>query len=115
MADYQVGQELYFVPNSMVSRRESPHTVTITKVGRKWLTLSNYYRVDRDDLRADGGNYSSPGRCWLSQEEYEKACRLALAWEQFKLHLQNIPRPAMLTLDKIREARRVLGMESEGA
>lgn len=109
MADYQVGQQLYFVPAHKPSHAR---LIEIEKVGRKWLTAGRF-KIDRETLEVDGGFYSSPGRCWLSQGDYEAAYRLALAWEQFKLHLQNIPRPTGLTLDKIREARRVLGLESE--
>lgn len=83
--------------------------LTVEKVGNRWLTLSNDYRVDKDTLEVDGGSYSSPGRCWLSQQEYEDAVAVRTAWNSLGEQMR-VFQPAGLTLEKIEEARRVLGM-----
>ena len=67
------GQVLYWVPS--VSYAPGCGMVTVGKVGRKWLTLeegTHYrYRINVEDLVADGAGFFSPGRCYLSKEEYE--------------------------------------------
>ena len=78
--EYTVGQKLWFAPTQKWLGK--PREVTIEKVGRKWLTLSNTYRVSVDDLTIDGGNASSPGRCYLSEEEHHNAIELAEAWRE---------------------------------
>lgn len=77
---FEIGQQLYFVPNPFANDKQK-RLLTIEKVGNRWLTLSNGYRADKDTLEADGGNYSSPGRCWLSQQEYDAA----VAVSEFRL------------------------------
>lgn len=68
---YAVGQSLYWESSPGYSGRSSGRNgdVTITKVGRKWLELSNGYRVDKATLFADPGNYSPPGRCFVDKEK----------------------------------------------
>lgn len=56
-AEYTVGQTLWWEGSRYA------YTLTIERVGRRWLTLDNGYRVDRQTLIADGGGYVSPGRC----------------------------------------------------
>ena len=65
---FKVGQALYYVP---ANRRDAPASLTIEKVGRKWLTTDGP-RINAATLYADGGNYSSPGHCYLSREDYER-------------------------------------------
>lgn len=66
---YTEGQTLWLVP-SRYRHSGEPREVTITKVGRKWLTLNNGYRAAVDGLALDGGEYSSPGVCYLTREAW---------------------------------------------
>jgi hypothetical protein len=74
-----VGQKLIFVPGER-RRGVGPVEVTVERVGRKWAAISNGYRIGVDDLVADGGQYSCPGRCYLSREEYDAKARAEAAW-----------------------------------
>lgn len=77
---YQVGDTLYFVYSD--KRRGKPVTVTIEKIGRKWMTVSPSWmpRINNETLYADGGAFSSPGRCFSSEGEYEATELRQKAW-----------------------------------
>lgn len=66
---YTEGQKLWMVPRHRYMGE--PREVTITKVGRKWLTLDNRHRAAVDGLTLDGGEYMSPGVCYLTRQEWE--------------------------------------------
>ena len=67
-----VGQKLWYVPS--YGYRRDGHEVTVEKIGRRWVTLAgNCGRIDKGTLFLDGGQYTSPGRCWLSREAYEES------------------------------------------
>lgn len=77
---YKIGQTLYFVPS-----RGKPFETTISSVGNTWLYLTNQrLRVDKETLIADGGNYSSPGRCYANVEEYDLHVKTVQRWQDFK-------------------------------
>lgn len=79
----EIGQELWFVPRER--RDGKPHPVTITKIGRKWAEVDRgYYRIDINTLVADGGQYASPGRCWLNQSAWEEEEARQSAWDSLK-------------------------------
>ena len=65
----KVGDKLWW--GSIGNSRGTPYEVTVTKVGRLWVYLSNDYRIDTQTLQGDGNGYSSPGCCWLSKEAYD--------------------------------------------
>jgi len=102
-----VGQELWWVPNDGKNQR----LVTVLKVGRKWAELSNARRIDISTLCADGGGYSSPGRCHTSREEYEQTVKRNRAWSQLKRDLEYKAIPDSVTTENIIAARKLLGME----
>jgi hypothetical protein len=77
-----VGQQLWFVPSQR--RCGSAEYVTVEKIGRKWATISNGYRIDLETLTADGGQYMSPGACWTTKEEWEAATERHQAWFNFR-------------------------------
>lgn len=59
--------------------------VEVTKVGRKWATIGQGYqpyRIDLETWSIDGGDHSSPGRCYASQETYRESIRLQDAWRK---------------------------------
>lgn len=66
----KVGDKLWFVPSGTNGGRE-PYYTEIEKIGRKWVYLTNGYRIEPDTLWADGGQYSTPGRCMASKELHD--------------------------------------------
>lgn len=68
MMKLEVGQELFWVG---AGRHSLNLTVTVTKVGRKWATLSNFRRVSIETFVADGGQYSPPGKAYSSKATYD--------------------------------------------
>lgn len=110
-AAYHTGQKLYWVYSE--SRQGAPREVEIVKVGRKWLELSNRYRVDRETLCADGRGYSSPGRCHLSKEEYEQRVSRTRAWESMRRRVMERWQPHEgVDVAAIQQAERLLFPES---
>lgn len=81
--DLKVGQQLWFVPRER--RSSQPKFVTVTKVGRDWAYVSGHRhnsRVSLVSLDIDGGEYASPGRCYLNREEYEQQVAATTALHQ---------------------------------
>lgn len=75
---YQVGDKLWYVANNRRQSSGSQYEVIVTKVGRKWIYVAPdsdsrvEFRIDPDTLWADGGRYTSPGKCYSSKEVYEE-------------------------------------------
>lgn len=101
----KVGQELWWVP----SYDMKPYSVTIKKVGRKWAELNNHPRININTLEADGGHYASPGRCYLSKQDYDDVQDILLALTQIRHALggKNINTSGM-TMADIAQARKLL-------
>lgn len=72
----KVGDKLWFVPGHS---RAGAGYVTIEKVGRLYLTLSNRRRADKHTLRTD---YCS--RCYLSKEEHDNEIAFRIALSEFR-------------------------------
>ena len=111
VSDLSVGQKLIYVP-SHVNRRTAPmiYEVEVEKIGIRWAYLKGgFSRIDRNDLYADGGQYSSPGQCYLSREAYETKLRIARLWETFRE--KTYRRPMGLDADAILRAAECLGIE----
>lgn len=106
----EVGQKLWLVPDH---RRAMGREVTVTKIGRKWASLSgNWDRFDMASGYLDGG-YSSPGRVYRNQEEHEAMIRrdtLAASLIS-RLYLRNLP--IEVTEADIRQAAALLRLEIE--
>lgn len=62
---FTVGQVVVY-EHSQGTNRPEAH-LSITKVGRTWVHLSNGERFDPTTMHVDGGRYASPGRIWLSE------------------------------------------------
>ena len=101
-----VGQKLWCVPSQ---RRGSPHEVTVEKVGRKWANIGYRDRIDIETLRIDGGEYSSPGTCYVSKQAYEDEIKLGQAWEAFRRSI-DYSTPKGITIERIQEAQKILGI-----
>ncbi|MBI2725416.1 MAG: hypothetical protein HYX42_04120 [Polaromonas sp.] len=106
-----VGQELYWVGAQSYSKNQP---VTVTKVGRKWATLSNSYRIDIHTHIADGGSYSSPGSCYPNEAAYVAEQLANAAFSKLKNSMGWAPRDGVKIRD-IYEAARLLGLPLEAA
>lgn len=112
---YVVGQELFWEASDAFSRRKGNTTkmVTIAKVGRQWLALSDGHRIDAVTLLADGGDYSSPGRCFLSREDWDahNANKNRFdAWIDLRVKMPNCV-PENVSAEDIAKARHLLGLQ----
>lgn len=99
------GKSLWWVASD---NAKTQCAVTVTKVGRKWATLSNGCRIDIGTLVADGGQYMSPGMCYDSQQAYEQAIALIVEWQKLTRDLSGMRCPEHMTIEKIARARALL-------
>ena len=75
----KIGDKLYYV------RTNKYRYVTVKTVGRKWFTVAELRgRFSINDLREDGGQCTSRGRCHPSKEVYENQVRLNNLWTAFR-------------------------------
>lgn len=112
MSGLTVGQTLLFVSSDR-SREAKPFDVVVKKVGRKWAFTNSGHKLDIETLVADGGAYSSPGKAWLSQDEYDRHKALTEAWARFRQLVDREHRCPVSDIEAIRNALAVLEM-SEG-
>lgn len=110
-----VGQKLYIVYDRNVSRNGTEFLV-VTKIGNKWATLQHpdrtwatSERVDLEDMRLDGGQYSSPGKAYLSEQHYKTEMELNEAWRAFQQSLSYSQAPKGLTIEKLEQIKVLLG------
>ena len=102
--EYAIGQELFWVDRMRKTNRH----VTVKKIGRKWVYLSNHHRIDRKTMEADGRGYSSPGKCYPSQQDYFDFLNLINEWSGMKREFDGFYPPKGMTLDKISQIRNIL-------
>lgn len=106
----EVGMDVFVVTTAYRTLRTT--TATIVKVGRKWATLNGCIgRFDITTWRLDGGNYSSPGTCYPSEQEYLAQQELIKSWSEFKKKVHCMWLHHSVTVEKIRQAAELLGME----
>lgn len=103
-----VGQKLCFVPNR---KYMSPRFVTVAKIGRKWVTAAenSTLRFDKDTMQADG--YWT-GSAYQSYEHYEETKAITQAWTDFCDKMKWYNQPDGVTVEKIAEARKLLGLDA---
>jgi hypothetical protein len=106
-----VGQQLYYVPHD--TSRCKPQFVTVTKVGRKWAELrdGNFYlgRVSIKTLLVEAWDFSLPGRCYLSKEDYERENERLDEWLTLRKRLElTWVCPDGISADDIRKAKALL-------
>lgn len=82
---------------------------TITKIGRRWITLSGNKpdRFDGETMHLDGAGYGSPGRVYPSRAEYETSTEAEIAWRDLRQRLPYHP-PKGMTPERIRELAKEL-------
>lgn len=114
-----VGQRLWF---ESTERFAPSGYVTVKAVGRRWVQLaqeSGHWRplkigLGRRDVPLEG--YGSMGTLWSSKEEAKSSQQLSAAWSSFCRSVRDARQPAGLTLEKLQQARELLGLpETKGA
>lgn len=111
MASLQVGQKLLSVVDFRHGRRIDPpqqSEVAVTKVGRKYADLNSGDRLILDTMTIDGGQYTSPGKCYLSKDVYDASEGATLAWRNLKNSMGGWDVPAGVTVADIEAARALL-------
>lgn len=122
--DVKVGARLLRVED--VDRRGKPPLKTwviVTTIGRKWASFEDENhrgrphmggRFDLDSFRLDGGGFTSMGRVWLDELDYDLASEAKETWRRFKTAMRDnwsdYP-PNGLDAGDIREIAKRLGME----
>lgn len=108
--ELKVGQTLVYESRD---RRYGPvYETKVTKIGRKWVTLDNGHRINPATLWADGGQYSSPGRCWLSHKDREAYLARAEAWRRLSVYVHgHLSPPENVTADNIELAGTMIGID----
>lgn len=76
--------------------------VEVLSTGRKWGKFRSRYRFDLETLEIDGGEYSSPGRCYLTMKEYEDEFNRNKEWEKIRLRT-GFKCPDHLTLEDVQQ------------
>lgn len=115
LTDVKVGDTLWVV--STDKRRYVQNSLaTVTKVGRRWLTAGDRMerRFDRNNGYVDSGNYSPMYVAWKSKEEHDAAVLLSGEWDKLLFDVRHSSKaPDGMTVERIREARKLLGPEDE--
>jgi hypothetical protein len=104
---WEVGMEVCVVYTLNVRGDPTPRTETITKVGRKWITLGDDYRqarFDAETMRIDGGTYSSPGRVYANEEDYRSTTLKEKLWQDLYIRLTS-QAPDHFTVDDVKSIR----------
>ena len=109
---FEVGQKVVVVFNER--RNERIEEFEVTKIGRVWAQISAggayEYRFNLESLLIDGGQYMSPGRIYLSREEYETEKATEGVWKVFRECVDRTWKPE-ISVEKIREAAKILGID----
>lgn len=107
MSELKVGQTLWFVNSQYRNANEAGKgsEVTVEKVGRVWVQLSNGHRIDKESMVADGGIYSSPGVCYLTEGDHKARLELCAVWRAFAEKISPHKVPDGLTIEDINFAR----------
>ena len=111
----KAGDVLWFVADShRHGERTVGYAVTVAKIGKRWATLDKPMhrpeRIDMETWEMDGGQYTSPGRCYASREAYEAHMALKAAWENFAKRLSAWNPPDGVDLEWIEAAHERLGI-----
>ncbi len=90
--------------------RDSLSELSVKKVGRKWIHLTGGYRFD-ESMSLDGAGHSSPGRVYLSRDDYERKVREDAEWAELRAAVESHKRrgytaeQVRYALDALRAAR----------
>ncbi len=78
-----VGQELIVAP-ARHSHKKQSYKITVESIGRKFANCEYSTRVYLKTLEIDGGQYSSPGKCFISEIEYANELEREHIWKQIQ-------------------------------
>jgi hypothetical protein len=106
----EVGQTLYQPPSNI---RGNGRTMTVTKIGRKWVTLRFGERCTIDTLHLDCGVYIHQ-QLWLSESDYLQSIALSRAWQTLNRDMSARMKPGV-TLEAINQARALLMLDETPA
>ena len=105
----EVGQKLWF----SAPRYSTSKHVEITKIGREYVYVGNSgdrFKVSDDRMRICGPHQNNYGQCYLSKDEFDTEVATEKLWSNFRNSLSHL-RPRGCTIDNIREAAHMLGIE----
>lgn len=113
MDEIKVGTKLWIVFGDW-HRSGKDDWGTVTKVGRRWLTLDvknhGTMRADKHTLRLDGKGFGSPGQGHRSKEAHEDKVMRESAWRDL-VRRMSYHAPESLTLDEIQALRVKCGLK----
>ena len=95
----KVGKILWYQPARGFRAETKGYEVKVASVGRKWAKIVSYAygvlegRIDLETWIADGGNYSSPGRCYENEAEYRDIFDLCNLWHNLQIKINRIAVP----------------------
>ena len=107
MSEYKVGQQLYWEGFGENATKE---TVLITRIGSKWLTLSNGKKASKEDLMGEYGFYGFLGRCYPDRAKREEEVAREAIWRKFTAAVrEDSSFRKDLPVDVILQAAKLLG------
>jgi hypothetical protein len=109
---FEVGMSFFCALNER--RHTKGGTVSIDKIGRKWVTLSDGNRFDRTSENwriVDGGGYSSPGRLWDSEQQYRDSQKVREILDAIAQRFHFGSEHCNIALENATQAARLLGVE----
>lgn len=115
---FTVGQTVYYERNKgYQAHRTGVTPVSIQRVGRVWVyfgAISHYgqQRFNAENMRVDGKGYSSPGRIWLTEEDYKASVQRDYLEQKF-VTLVNKRRHQQISLTDLIAVVSVLDKEEQ--
>lgn len=114
LADFKPGQALVVGthntnPRSAFRVDETPHDVTVARVGRKWVTIATAsgfspWRFDPEEMEIDGGDYASPGNVYWNRFAFDQAQEKRALWTELQTMMRdNYSAPYSLTAGALRQ------------
>jgi hypothetical protein len=105
MTEIKEGTELFIPAKSW--RGGSAYTATVTKVGRKWLSLSNHGRVNKKTMLLDS---CDTRQAFLSEAEWITDRDHKKLWSRFQKQISGHYGKPPATPEAIRKAAAALGI-----
>lgn len=109
---WRLGAQVYAVFDRGIAK---PRYMSITKIGRRWITIKDgghTERFDAETMHIDGGQYISPGRVYLHEDDYRNTLEINKAWADFARRLSHTP-PDHITMTDISTMKTMLWPEEK--
>lgn len=81
----------------------------VVRVGRKWIYLSIGLRMEKSTMLLDGGGCSTPGRCYMTEQDYLDEVSRHSLWSKLRSGLTRTA-PSSVSNDDIKAAMKLLGI-----